>query len=255
MSNDAPEPMTPFDELVTSPELQMMKLLIPYAPAPGRRILAAFVKFTELKKTLRLFRRPGAFRAQAFEAESSFPEILDSFRPYLSAQQAAALDQISALREMMDVIGMMQSMQDAPRGQEDPGGTPGNPFPADPMEILSMMLSPEQQEMFRAYSGLFDQKGDDGNERMDGPSGDEGYGSREAGADPDGGGEDFRQDREGSGPGHAGPDHRREQERDPFYPRRGFSDPGDPQTGEEQGRTGTDPAHGGDDPLHVREVQ
>ena len=52
MENDQPEFMTPFDELVTSPELQLMKLLIPFAPASGRQVLAAFVKFREFRETV-----------------------------------------------------------------------------------------------------------------------------------------------------------------------------------------------------------
>ena len=55
MDRDVPGPMTPFDELVTTPELQMIKLLIPYAPASGRQTLAALVKYTELRKAVRLF--------------------------------------------------------------------------------------------------------------------------------------------------------------------------------------------------------
>ena len=57
MDKDTPGLMTPFDELVTTPELQMIKLLIPYAPASGRQTLAGMVKFMELRETLHLFRR------------------------------------------------------------------------------------------------------------------------------------------------------------------------------------------------------
>ena len=57
--------MTPFDDLVTSPELQIMKLLIPYAPASGRKMLAACVKIMELRETLHIFSgKKGAVRAQ-----------------------------------------------------------------------------------------------------------------------------------------------------------------------------------------------
>ena len=59
MDRDVPGPMTPFDELVTTPELQMIKLLIPYAPASGRQTLAALVKYTELRKAVRLFHSGG----------------------------------------------------------------------------------------------------------------------------------------------------------------------------------------------------
>ena len=43
MDKNLPGPMTPFDDLITSPELQIMKLLIPYAPASKRQMLAACV--------------------------------------------------------------------------------------------------------------------------------------------------------------------------------------------------------------------
>ena len=100
MEKDLPGPMTPFDELVTSPELQLIKLMIPYAPASGRQMLAAFVKFKELNETIRLFRRPGGLRAQGFkdedrnEAHASPFDILTSFRPYLPPRQASMLDTI-----------------------------------------------------------------------------------------------------------------------------------------------------------------
>ena len=65
MDKDVPGLMTPFDELVTTPELQIIKLLIPYAPASGRQTLAGLVKFMELRETLRLFRgRSGGLQAQ-----------------------------------------------------------------------------------------------------------------------------------------------------------------------------------------------
>ena len=50
-------PMTPFDELVTSPQLQAIKLLLPYAPVSEQRLLAAFIKFQEFRQTIRLFSR------------------------------------------------------------------------------------------------------------------------------------------------------------------------------------------------------
>ena len=228
MEKDLPGPMTPFDELVTSPELQLIKLLIPYAPASGRQMLAAFVKFKELNETIRLFRRPGGLRAQGFkdedrnEAHASPFDILTSFRPYLPPRQASMLDTILNLRDMMSVMEMMQAQQTQNQGAQNSEDS-DHPFSVNPMDLLSGMLSPEQQEMFHMYSDLFDQsagdspddyhndpKGDEENERMDEQSGNEEYRSGQTGADPDGGGENLRQVRQGSGSDHAGTDHQRE---------------------------------------------
>ena len=189
MDKNLPGPMTPFDELVTSPELQIMKLIIPYAPASGRQMLAACVKVMELRETIRIFSGGrGVIRAQMLgdEEHSSPIDILNSFRPYLKPRESAALDMVINLKEMMSVMEMMQNS-----GSSEDGG------PAlDPMDILSGMLSPEQQEMFHIYSDMFsqaedhDQKGDSTDGRMDEQPGTEEYRSGETGADPDGSGTD-----------------------------------------------------------------
>ena len=189
MDKNLPGPMTPFDELVTSPELQIMKLIIPYAPASGRQMLAACVKVMELRETIRIFSGSrGVIRAQMLgdEEHSSPIDILNSFRPYLKPRESAALDMVINLKEMMSVMEMMQNS-----GSSEDGG------PAlDPMDILSGMLSPEQQEMFHMYSDMFsqaedhDQKGDSTDGRMDEQPGNEEYRSGETGADPDGSGTD-----------------------------------------------------------------
>lgn len=216
MDNNSPGPMTPFDELVSSPQLQIMKLMIPYAPARGRRALAACVKFMELRETLRIFSNSGGgIRAQMIGDEEPFTplDILNSFRPYLRPREAAALDMIINIKEMMSVMEMMQSTP-SPEGS----GEESTAF--DPMDLLAGMLSPEQQEMFRMYSEIFSHtandpsvspdtgmqketdipaqdtdaqkendnlwKGDDINGRMDEQSGDKESGSGEAGTDQDG---------------------------------------------------------------------
>ena len=187
MDKDVPGLMTPFDELVTTPELQIIKLLIPYAPASGRQTLAGLVKFMELREALRLFRgRSGGLQAQMIpENESLSPiDILNSFRPYLKPKEASMLDMIINIREMMSVMEMMQASQETPEG---------NSSDFNPMELLTGMLPPEQQEMFRMYSDMFSQtsdsaeKGDENNgQRMDEQSGNEEYRSGKTGTDPDG---------------------------------------------------------------------
>ena len=185
MDKNLPGPMTPFDELVTSPELQIMKLLIPYAPASSRQMLAACVKVMELKSALRIFGSGrGVIKAQTLrEEEHPSPlDLLNSFRPYLSSREAAALEMVANLREMMSVMEMMQNTSSS----EEEGSS------LDPMDLLSGMLSPEQQEMFHMYSDMFAQaenhvqKGEYADGRMDEQPGNEEHRSGETGTDPDG---------------------------------------------------------------------
>ena len=182
MEKKPPEPMTPFDELVTSPALQAVKLLIPYTPASGRQMLAAFVKMQELRQALSLFSgKQSSIRAQALnKTSSSLFDILTSLKPYLSRKDAEMLDMIINLKEIMETAEMMKETSSF-SGEE--GGF-------SPMDLVMGMLTPEQQETFRMYNAMFSQtlddirKGDEDDERMDEQSGNEEYRSGETGADP-----------------------------------------------------------------------
>ena len=189
MDKNLPGPMTPFDELVTSPQLQAIKLLLPYAPVSEQRLLASFIKFQEFRQTIRLFSRlRRGLGAQLFQdgPPPSQQEILSSLKPYLGPQESGTLEMLMNMKDIMDMAEMM-------RGVSEDGGPP-----ADPMDLMMGMLSPEQKEMFSTYNDMFSQaadnarKGDDNNERMDEQPRTEGYRSGEAGADSDGGRENER---------------------------------------------------------------
>lgn len=181
MEKKPPEPMTPFDELVTSPVLQAVKLLIPYTPASGRQMLAAFVKVQELHHALYLFNgRQNSIRAQALDQmPSSLFDILTSLKPYLSRKDADMLDMIINLKEVMETAEMMKETASYSGGEDG----------FSPLDLVMGMLTPEQQEMFRMYSSMFSQapddirKGDDNDERMDEQSSDTGNGSGQTGTD------------------------------------------------------------------------
>lgn len=163
MDRDIPGPMTPFDELVTTPELQMIKLLIPYAPASGRQTLAALVKYTELRKAVRLFHSGGrcpGIRAFEEPAPDTPAALMEQMRPYLTPQQASVLDMIVRIQEMMPLIEMLQA-SGAMSGNAGDGSGPGFDF----TDLLAGMLTPDQQDLFEEYSEMFshsqqsDQKG------------------------------------------------------------------------------------------------
>lgn len=181
MDKKTPEPMTPFDELVTSPALQAVKLLIPYTPASGQQMLAAFVKIQELRQALHLFsEKQRGICAQALNSvPASLFDILISLKPYLSQKDADMLDMIINLKEMMETAEMMKEAASYSDGEES----------FSPLDLVLGMLTPEQQETFRMYNAMFSQtpddvrKGDDTDERMDEQPSDTGDGSGKTGAD------------------------------------------------------------------------
>lgn len=155
MDKNAPGQMTPFDEFVTTPELQIIKLLIPYAPASGRQTLAALVKYTELRHAIHLFRKDNnAVSNQTFEQDrpESPSEIINHLRPYLNPQQSSMLDMLVQIQDMMPLFEMIRASQTASENSSD---HPGQSF--DISSLLSGMLTPEQQSLFSMYSEMFDQ--------------------------------------------------------------------------------------------------
>lgn len=135
-------PMTPFDSLISSEQLQMMKLLLPYMPPGTQKFFAFYVKFLELQHTVRFFQNFHTDYIGLGLSESP-PSPLDLFRdiqPYMSPKDSESLSQLLNLLEMLKSI---QSMSEA--GKKD----------ASPLSMMLGMLSPEQQSAFEAYSELF----------------------------------------------------------------------------------------------------
>lgn len=145
--------LTPFDQFTSSTQLQMLKLMLPYMPPGNQRMLAIYVRFSELQHTMDFFRQPkGAVSAQNFQKKASSPlQILEEIRPFLNTKDVERIDMLLKAINMMDMFSEFQSSA----GEDD-----------NPLSMMMGMLSPEQQEMFQMYSTMFDetQKGDDSNE-------------------------------------------------------------------------------------------
>lgn len=175
MEQKPQKPMIPFDELVTPPMLQMLKLFLPYTPASNQRFLGVFVKFLELRETISFFQRPSYnlyTRAFSSSQASSPMEMLMEIRPYLPPQQAGMME---SFLNMMNIMEMVQMFQDsAPSGENafgDMGGTgnsdnSGNMFSGgfNPMDMVMGMLTPEQQNMYQMYNNMFSDETSSGNE-------------------------------------------------------------------------------------------
>ncbi len=123
--------LTPFDNQLCDPSLQMIKLLIPYLPQKNQRILAIYIKFIEFQNALSSFR---VFRTKKHSTE----DMLNEIRPYLPSEVFTSIDQILNMMSMMEMI---KSMSDSDN--------------SDPTEMLKNMLSPEQQDMFEMYNTMF----------------------------------------------------------------------------------------------------
>ena len=104
MNDDSSHFMTPFDEYISNPSLQMTKLLIPFLPSRSQRMMAVYVKFMELHHTFSFFR---SMNQKANSAE----DILNSMKPYMSSSEAESFDQMLNAMSMMTMMQEMQNIQ------------------------------------------------------------------------------------------------------------------------------------------------
>lgn len=97
---------TPFDHLVSSQDLQMLKLLIPYTPPANQQFLAVYVKFMELSRTFSLFQPYGRnIHMQAFKKDISSPfDMINELKPYLPEENAESFDMILNMMSMMEMF-------------------------------------------------------------------------------------------------------------------------------------------------------
>ena len=193
MNRSDSDKMTPFDRLISSKGLQMLKLLIPYTPVNNQRMLGIYVKFMELEHTIQFFRHVQTdIHSQAFEASVSSPlDMLDELRPYLPESEQDKMDSFLSLWNLFEMVSSMEQMT----GDEKNHSAPGN---IDPLSLVKTMLNPEQQEMFEMYSNMFQDdeqpaesedshlKGDENDGTMDESSRAEEYGPGKTGTDSGG---------------------------------------------------------------------
>lgn len=105
MQRCPPKPMTPFDEIVTTQKLQIMKLLLPYFPTSFRRTFAFYIKFTELQNTIYHFSHITNYFSSSNQTQPV--DILEEIRPYMNTQDFNSIESILSMLNMME---MMKSM-------------------------------------------------------------------------------------------------------------------------------------------------
>lgn len=145
MSTRKTPPKTPFDNLVSSTQLDMMKLFLPFMPPASQSYFALYIKFQELQETIRFFQHfPEGLRSSDDSNDpNANTDFISIIKPYLPEENLEMFDNISNMMNMMEMMKQMQAMS--------------NDTDADSsMDFLKNMLSPEQQAMFDAMNQMYD---------------------------------------------------------------------------------------------------
>ncbi|MDD3360072.1 MAG: hypothetical protein PHW34_00170 [Hespellia sp.] len=107
------KPLTPFDELITPPTLQMLKLFIPYIPSNQQKTLAVYEKYLELKFTFDFYQKnQNTIHMQSMDTKPlSFTALIEKISPYLGENEQGMLESISNAMNMMEMFQEFQEME------------------------------------------------------------------------------------------------------------------------------------------------
>ncbi|MDD3403172.1 MAG: hypothetical protein PHQ72_07435 [Hespellia sp.] len=107
------KPVTLFDELITPPSLQILKLFIPYVPPEQQKTLAIYEKYLEFQSTIEFFqKKQNSIHIQSETSEElTFSTIFEKMKPYLSGHEKEMVDSISNAMNMMEMMKQFQEME------------------------------------------------------------------------------------------------------------------------------------------------
>lgn len=147
MDHKNSKPMTPFDNMVTPPNLYTLKLLLPYTPSSNQRTLGIYIKFMELQYAMDHFFGFSAGHLQAQSANTGNPfGIFEELKPYMAKEDMEKMEQMEMMMNMMEMV----------QGMQNEGGSSIGSGSFNPMDMMMGMLGPDQQDIFQTYSSMFD---------------------------------------------------------------------------------------------------
>ena len=133
------DPITAFDTLYTSNQIQMLKIVLPYMQEQMQRFIAIYIKFSELMIALR-FAKSINEGTLPTRKEADISTLLKYLSPYLSDSEKEMMNQFSSMQENMEQFKQMSTMMQI---MNDMGGSPE--------DALQGFLSEEQMAMFKMF--------------------------------------------------------------------------------------------------------
>lgn len=94
--------MTPFDQAFYPKEMQMLKIFLPFLPAPMQKLMAIYIKWTELKYTIDYFNRNPPMQKPV-----EIGDLMSCMKELLPPQEQAQMEQFADIFENMDLYREM----------------------------------------------------------------------------------------------------------------------------------------------------
>lgn len=87
---------TPFDEMVQSKELQMLKTMLPYIPSNKQKQMVFVINYLQLKNAISVISNPPASlcAAEVGTGNENYTAMLSALKKYCSTQEKDTIDNI-----------------------------------------------------------------------------------------------------------------------------------------------------------------
>ena len=138
MDNHEPheiDPVTAFDTLYTSNQMQMLKIVLPFMQEKMQRFIAIYIKLNELMIAFHF--SSGSYPVKR---ETDMTGMLRYLSPYLSDSEKEMMNQFSSMQENMEQFKQMSQLMQM---MNEMGGSPE--------DALQGFLSEEQMAMFKIF--------------------------------------------------------------------------------------------------------
>ena len=94
---DEATPLTPFDTMTQTREIQMLKTVIPYMKSSQKKQFAILIKYMELQNTLHIFSQEEQVLSMC-----SLPEEENSLRPFCTPKELETIDMLTNMFSMLE---------------------------------------------------------------------------------------------------------------------------------------------------------
>lgn len=101
---DEATPLTPFDTMTQTREIQMLKTVIPYMKSSQKKQFAILIKYMELQNTLHIFSQQEQVLSMCSlpEEENNPQSLLNSLRPFCTPKEIETIDMLTNMFSMLE---------------------------------------------------------------------------------------------------------------------------------------------------------
>lgn len=140
MENHEIDPITAFDTLYTSNQMQMLKVILPYMQPQMQQMIAVYIKFNELIIAFRFSKGTACTCSPSPKKKFDLSALFKDLSPFMSDSEKEIANQFASMQENMEQFKQMSEMMQM---MNDMGGSTES--------MLQNYLSEEQMAMFKMF--------------------------------------------------------------------------------------------------------